>query len=94
MSSVVSPHPKNGEVSSVLDPTFQTREARLRFPPFYAVVGIYRLAIDPNLYKPIWDKVRHGTRRGLIVGFGWVCLSEIVHSELDDRDLIFKTRLS
>ena len=49
-----------------------TRETRLRFPPSYAIVGVYRLCTDPHLYVPIWAKVRHGVRRGAVVGFGWV----------------------
>lgn len=59
---------------SATDTSLHTREVRLAFPPFYAVVGIYRLATDPNLYKPVWEKVRNGTRRGLVVGLGWVRL--------------------
>jgi hypothetical protein len=45
---------------------------RLEFPPSYAIVGVYRLITDPTLYKPAWDKCRHGTIRGFIVGLIWV----------------------
>lgn len=54
------------------DPSYHVRETRLQFPPSYALVGVYRLVTDPNLYRPIWAKVQHGTRRGMIVGFSWV----------------------
>jgi hypothetical protein len=47
--------------------------ARLQFPPSYVLVGVYRLLTDKNLYKPAWDKCRHATRRGAIVGATWVC---------------------
>lgn len=45
---------------------------RLEFPPSYVLVGVYRLFTDKNLYIPAWDKCRHGTRRGAIVGAIWV----------------------
>lgn len=57
----------------VSDPSHKARQSRLQFSPSYALVGVYRLSRDPNLYKPIWDKVRHGARRGALVGLGWVC---------------------
>ncbi|KIJ54015.1 hypothetical protein M422DRAFT_58281 [Sphaerobolus stellatus SS14] len=57
------------------DPSFNSRESRLRFTPSYAIVGVYRLINDPNLYRPIWAKVQHGTRRGLIVGLTWSVLT-------------------
>ncbi|KAF8581712.1 hypothetical protein K439DRAFT_1662174 [Ramaria rubella] len=53
----------------------RARESRLQFPPSYALVGVYRLATDPLLYRPIWDKVKHGTQRGAIVGLGWTLLT-------------------
>ncbi|KAF8529711.1 hypothetical protein BU17DRAFT_24936, partial [Hysterangium stoloniferum] len=59
----------------VSDPSFNTRESRLNFPPLYAAVGIYRLLTDPKLFRPIWDKVRHGAQRGIIVGLGWTVLT-------------------
>ncbi|KAG6821267.1 hypothetical protein H0H93_002377 [Arthromyces matolae] len=44
---------------------------RLKFPPSYVVVGIYRFFTDKSLYIPAWDKCRHATRRGAIVGTLW-----------------------
>lgn len=52
---------------------------RLTFSPTYVVVGVYRLSTDKSLYKPAWDKCKHGVRRGLIVGFVWVCLGIRLH---------------
>jgi len=43
----------------------------LLFTPAYTVVGIYRLLTDPPLRKMVWDKIRHGVRRGAIVGVVW-----------------------
>lgn len=45
---------------------------RLQFPPSYALVGVYRLFTDKNLFKPAWEKCQHGTVRGAAVGFVWV----------------------
>jgi hypothetical protein len=45
---------------------------RLEFPPSYVVVGAYRLSTDKLLYVPVWDKCRHGVRRGAVVGLIWV----------------------
>jgi hypothetical protein len=28
---------------------------------------------DKTLSRPAWDKCKHGTQRGLMVGFVWVC---------------------
>ncbi|KAF9225138.1 hypothetical protein BS17DRAFT_700116 [Gyrodon lividus] len=55
--------------------TLQRATLRLNFPPSYVVVGVYRLFTDRSLYKPAWDKCRHGARRGLIVGLVWTCLT-------------------
>lgn len=52
----------------------QRATLRLKFPPSYVIVGAYRLCTDESLYKPAWDKCKHGVQRGLIVGFVWVCL--------------------
>jgi hypothetical protein len=48
---------------------------RLEFPPSYVLVGVYRLFTDSNLYKPAWDKCRHATQRGAIVGAIWTVLT-------------------
>lgn len=53
-------------------PELERASYRLQFSPSYAIVGIYRLATDKSLYRPAWDKCKHGTQRGLIVGFVWV----------------------
>ena len=47
----------------------------LTLPPVYCVVGIYRLLTDPSIRKPVWDKCRHGVRRGGIVGLVWAALT-------------------
>ncbi|KAI3621277.1 hypothetical protein WG66_014508 [Moniliophthora roreri] len=44
---------------------------RLQFPPSYAVVGVYRLCTDKALYIPAWQKCKHGTIRGAVVGVVW-----------------------
>ncbi|KAH7877398.1 uncharacterized protein C8R40DRAFT_1040812 [Lentinula edodes] len=44
---------------------------RLQFPPSYALVGVYRLCTDQNLYVPVWQKCQHGTVRGAAVGIAW-----------------------
>ena len=54
-------------------PELERASRRLSFPPSYVVVGIYRLINDKSLLKAAWDKCRHGTQRGLAVGFVWVC---------------------
>ncbi|KAF8323956.1 hypothetical protein DL93DRAFT_2070105 [Clavulina sp. PMI_390] len=43
----------------------------LLFTPAYCIVGVYRLLTDPNIRVPVWDKLRHGARRGAIVGAIW-----------------------
>ncbi|KAF8887116.1 hypothetical protein BD779DRAFT_1441132 [Infundibulicybe gibba] len=48
---------------------------RLEFPPSYAIVGVYRFCTDKLLYVPAWDKCRHATRRGVIVGVIWSLLT-------------------
>ncbi|KAJ3513073.1 hypothetical protein NLJ89_g3151 [Agrocybe chaxingu] len=48
---------------------------RMEFPPSYVLVGVYRLFTDPLLYKPAWDKCKHATRRGAIVGAIWAFLT-------------------
>jgi hypothetical protein len=50
----------------------ENRAARLTFPPSYVLVGVYRLFSDGSLFTPIWDKCRHGVRRGGIAALIWV----------------------
>ncbi|CAE6505921.1 unnamed protein product [Rhizoctonia solani] len=47
----------------------------LTLPPVYCVVGIYRLLTDPLIRKPVWDKCRHGVRRGGIVAVVWALMT-------------------
>lgn len=56
----------------VTPPELERAVRRLQFPPSYVVVGIYRLITDKTLSKPAWDKCKHGTQRGLMVGVVWV----------------------
>ncbi|KAG7544383.1 hypothetical protein FFLO_03262 [Filobasidium floriforme] len=39
----------------------------LAFPPYYVVVGVYRLFTDDKLRPAVWAKVKHATLRGLVV---------------------------
>jgi hypothetical protein len=56
-----------------LPPNLTRAALRLEFPPSYVLVGVYRFFTDKNLYGPAWDKCKHGTRRGAIVGTIWAC---------------------
>jgi hypothetical protein len=47
----------------------------MEFPPSYALVGVYRLFTDKLLYKPAWDKCKHATQRGAVVGAIWALLT-------------------
>ncbi|QRV80678.1 Etoposide-induced protein 2.4 (EI24) [Ceratobasidium sp. AG-Ba] len=47
----------------------------LTLPPLYCIVGVYRLLTDPLIRKPVWDKCRHGVRRGGIVALVWAALT-------------------
>lgn len=61
-----------GSGSGSVPANLQRATFRLHFPPSYVVVGVYRLCTDKLLYKPAWDKCKHGVQRGLVVGFVWV----------------------
>ncbi|KAF9237042.1 hypothetical protein BU15DRAFT_49293 [Melanogaster broomeanus] len=89
--------------SDIVPATLQRATLRLSFPPSYVVVGVYRLFTDRSLYKPAWDKCKHGARRGLIVGFVWTCLTyriqrRIVRALINNPTSLFSfsyiTRLS
>jgi len=56
-------------------PTLRRATLRMEFPPSYVLVGVYRLFTDKTLYKPAWDKCKHGTRRGAIVGAIWASVA-------------------
>ncbi|KAF8336535.1 uncharacterized protein EI90DRAFT_3144716 [Cantharellus anzutake] len=43
----------------------------LLFTPVYTLVGIYRLLTDPFIRVKVWDKIRHGVQRGILVGAIW-----------------------
>ncbi|KAI5998289.1 hypothetical protein EDD15DRAFT_2245036 [Pisolithus albus] len=55
---------------------------RLNFPPSYVIVGVYRLFTDKSLYKPAWDKCKHGVQRGAVIGFIWTCMTYDVQKRL------------
>lgn len=59
------------DAAGPLPPNLARAAFRLEFPPSYVFVGVYRLCTDKNLYKPVWDKCKHATRRGAIVGGIW-----------------------
>jgi hypothetical protein len=61
---------KDSEVEH-LPPNLARAALRLGFSPSYVLVGVYRLFTDKNLYGPAWDKCKHATRRGAIVGGIW-----------------------
>ncbi|TFK32566.1 hypothetical protein BDQ12DRAFT_616860 [Crucibulum laeve] len=56
-------------------PPLQRASLRLEFPPSYVIVGVYRLFTDKLLWKPAWDKCKHATQRGAIVGTIWAVLT-------------------
>ncbi|KIM38279.1 hypothetical protein M413DRAFT_249073 [Hebeloma cylindrosporum] len=56
-------------------PPLRRATLRMEFPPSYVLLGVYRLFTDKALYKPAWDKCKHGTRRGAIVGAVWAFLT-------------------
>jgi len=81
----------------------QRATLRLKFPPSYVVVGVYRLCTDKSLYKPAWDKCKHGAQRGLVVGLIWTCLTyriqkHIIRALINNPSSLFSlsyiTRLS
>ncbi|KAF6753174.1 hypothetical protein DFP72DRAFT_902106 [Ephemerocybe angulata] len=55
--------------------TLKRAALRLELPPSYALVGVYRLFTDRNLWKPTWDKCKHGVARGVLVGAVWAVLT-------------------
>jgi hypothetical protein len=66
--------------SNPVPPELERAARRLQFPPSYVIVGVYRLVTDKSLSRPAWDKCKHGTQRGLTVGFAWVCAVFVFHS--------------
>ncbi|KIL71125.1 hypothetical protein M378DRAFT_154587 [Amanita muscaria Koide BX008] len=62
-------------VQQIVPPELTRASLRLRHPASYVLVGVYRLCTDPTLYVPIWNKCKHATRRGLIVGAIWAILT-------------------
>ncbi|KAH8099886.1 hypothetical protein BXZ70DRAFT_941695 [Cristinia sonorae] len=68
--------------------------ARLRFPPSYVVVGVYRLFTDEHFYKPVWDKCRHGVRRGMTVGVVWVALTFHIQRKFVELFMMKSPRIS
>lgn len=66
------PIPHNNKLENV-PPSLQRANLRLHFTPTYAIVGVYRLFTDEKLYVPAWEKCKHATVRGVVVGVLWVC---------------------
>ncbi|KIY74004.1 hypothetical protein CYLTODRAFT_416649 [Cylindrobasidium torrendii FP15055 ss-10] len=48
---------------------------RIQFTPSYVIVGVYRLFTDRTLSKPVWDKTKHGLRRGTTLSLVWGVLT-------------------
>lgn len=47
----------------------------LSLPPLYCLVGAYRLAHDPLLWKPMWAKCSKATKQAAIIGVLWLVLT-------------------
>ena len=68
-----SPSQSHFQSTESIPPELAHAAERLQFSPSYIVVGVYRLFTDKALYVPAWEKCKHGTQRGLVVGLAWVC---------------------
>jgi len=66
------PQPTVASSNEQVPPNLERATLRLQYPPTYVIVGVYRLLTDKALYVPAWDKCKHATRRGAIVGVIWV----------------------
>jgi len=76
-------------------PSHLTRaDRRLQFTPSYVVVGVYRLFTDRTLYIPAWDKCRHGTQRGAVVGLVWTLLTFKVQQKFIELFLANSKRIT
>jgi hypothetical protein len=87
MSSKNEPEATNALFEKSLEnvpPPLRRATLRMEFPPSYILVGVYRLFTDTNLYKPAWDKCKHGTRRGAIVGAIWACVDRELTRQVSD----------
>ncbi|KAH9984088.1 hypothetical protein BJV74DRAFT_776338 [Russula compacta] len=58
-----------------LPDSLRSATRRLRFPPSYVVVGVYRLLSDKALFFPAWQKCRSGFLKGIAVGSIWSFLT-------------------
>ncbi|KAF8996704.1 hypothetical protein BDQ17DRAFT_1544631 [Cyathus striatus] len=58
-----------------IPPELRRATLRMEFSPSYVIVGVYRLCADRLIYGPAWEKCKHGTRRGLVVGAVWAVLT-------------------
>ncbi|KAF4563338.1 hypothetical protein EYR40_006939 [Pleurotus pulmonarius] len=67
---------------------------RMKFPPSYVIVGVYRLCTDKLLYKPAWDKCRHGARRGIIAGLIWAIMTYRVQKKFIELFLSNSPRIA
>ncbi|PPQ76580.1 hypothetical protein CVT26_012820 [Gymnopilus dilepis] len=65
----------NSKSTEHVPATLKRATLRMEFPPSYALVGVYRLCTDKQLYKPAWDKCKHATQRGAVVGAIWAFLT-------------------
>ncbi|KAF8146881.1 hypothetical protein K438DRAFT_1868542 [Mycena galopus ATCC 62051] len=75
MSSVSGPEAQDAlfvaDPANKIPPSLARATSRLKFPPSYVIVGVYRLFTDKNLYIPAWQKCQHGVQRGAVVGLIW-----------------------
>jgi hypothetical protein len=70
--------------SDVVPEKLESAYSRLLFPPSYVIVGVYRLLSDSTLRIAAWNKCKHGTVRGAVVGFVWVSLlSLLLYTPID-----------
>ncbi|PWN44972.1 hypothetical protein IE81DRAFT_298049 [Ceraceosorus guamensis] len=50
-------------------------EELLNMPPAYCMVGAYRLAHDPLLWKPMWSRTSQAAKRAGAVAAGWAVVT-------------------
>ncbi|KAF8167140.1 hypothetical protein B0H34DRAFT_680424 [Crassisporium funariophilum] len=75
-------------------PELHRATQRLEFPPSYVLVGVYRLFTDKVLYGPAWDKCKHATRRGAIVGTIWAFLTFAIQRKFIEMFLANSPRIT
>jgi len=77
-----------------LPPNLARAALRLEFPPSYVLVGVYRLFTDKKLYGPAWDKCKHATSRGAIVGGIWAFFTFAIQKEFIELFLLNSPRIT